>query len=506
MTTTSDVREAPAGPVVRSRVLAVCLVVGFATLVDQAILTVAVPSIRGSLSAGTSEVQWILAAYSLAFAVALVPAGRLGDARGRRALLIGGVAAFSVFSLVGATAHDPAVVVIARLLQGAGAGTANPQVIGLVQDHFPGRERTRALGLYATVGAFAGVVAPLIGGTVIGVAGTPDAWRWVMVFNVPFGLAAAVLGWRWLPRRSTVPRTPDLDLTGLGLLAAATVALLVPVVVVSGGGDRATGPAGIPTVAYATLFALAVAGFVLWERRYARRGRTPILLPQLIGNRGFALGTAVAMFSFGAALGSSLVLTLFLQEGLGLTALHAGLVSTPAAVIGGVASALAWRISGGRGRSAVTWSFGVVVLGTLATLALVVLAPPTAAVVGITITLVVTSAAGGLAAVPNQSLTLGHATAGAHGLAAGFLQVSQRISSTVCIAGLGGVVLASAVPGDLGSYRRATATGLAITAGLVLCGAVCSWLDRTPRSSVPTQDVTTQTVPTTSALFTAARS
>ncbi|WP_197030041.1 MFS transporter [Cellulomonas sp. URHE0023] len=499
MTSTAPVvaRASESEPVDRTRVLAVCLVVGFATLVDQAILTVAVPSMRGSLPARTSEVQWILAAYSLAFAVALVPAGRLGDARGRRSLLIGGVAAFSVFSIVGATAHDPDVVVLARLLQGAGAGTANPQVIGLVQDHFPGRERTRALGLYATVGAFAAVVAPLIGGTVIGVAGTPDAWRWVMVFNVPFGLAAAVLGWRWLPRRTSVPRTADLDLPGLGLLAAATVTLLVPVVVVSGGGDRSTGPAGIPTVVYGALCVLAVLAFVVWERRYARRGRTPILLPELVHNRGFALGTAVAMFTFGAALGSSLVLTLFLQEALGLTALHAGLVSTPAAVVGGLASAFAWRITGGRGRSAVTWGLVAVALGTLATIALVLLAPPTVAVVGIAIALALTGAASGLSSVPNQSLTLGHATAGAHGLAAGFLQVSQRISSTLCIAGMGGVVLASAVPGDIPAYRRATAEGLAVTVVLVLCGLVCSWLDR---PSHPTTSV-----PTTSAVLTAAR-
>ncbi len=104
----------------------------------------AVPAMSASLHADSGSVQWILASYSLAFGVALVPAGRLGDIVGRRTLFIAGIAVFGASSLLGGLATDPSLVIIARLLQGLGAGTLNPQVLGLLQDVYSGPDRAKA--------------------------------------------------------------------------------------------------------------------------------------------------------------------------------------------------------------------------------------------------------------------------------------------------------------------------------------------------------------------------
>lgn len=458
------------------RVLAVCLVVGFATLVDQSILTVALPSVRDSLGASTAQVQWIVAAYSLGFAITLVPAGRLGDAHGRRRLLVVGVAAFSLLSVVAATASSADVVVVCRLLQGFAAGTANPQVIGLIQDHFTGWRRTRALGAYATVATFAGVLAPLLGGAVVGLVGGPDAWRWVVVVNVPFGLAAAVLGVFWLPRVARAPGRPSLDLPGAALLGAATLALLLPAIAISGGGTAS--PWSLPALA-----AIVVA-LVMWERRFARRGGRPIVLPALLTTRRFVLGTLVATFAFGAMLGTTLVLVLFLQEGLGMTAWRAGLVGTPGAVVGAAASLLAWRVAARHGRPAVTVALAVVGVSLLASAALVAWAPTHTVVAGLVATQVLSGVGSGLVHAPNQSLTLEDVPPGTAGLAAGFLQVAQRISAVLSLAVLGGIVLASVEPGDEAGYRHAAAVALTATAALVAAAVVASVADRRPRRNI----------------------
>lgn len=470
--------EAPASRT-QNRVLAVCLVVGFATLVDQSILTVAIPSLRASLGAGTAQVQWIVAAYSLGFAVALVPAGRLGDAFGRRGLLVAGVATFSALSIVAATATSADVVVVCRLLQGVAAGTANPQVIGLIQEHFTGWRRTRALGAYATVAAFAGVVAPLLGGAVVGLAGEAGgAWRWVVVLNVPFGLAVAVLGVAWLPghaSRAAGPGRVRLDAVGAVLLGATTLALLVPAVRLSGGGSAGWGSVVVVVVLVALL--------LLWERRCARRGGLPILAPDLLRLRSFATGTLVATFAFGSALGTSLVLVLFLQEGLGLSAWEAGLVGAPGAVVGAFCSACAWRVSSRYGRPAVTLALAAVATSLLVGAALVAWAPPAVLVGGLVVTQVVAGAGGGLVHAPNQALTLEAVPLRSAGLAAGFLQVAQRISAVLALAVLGGLVLASATVGDLDSYRRATVVALGVTSALVVAAAVASSTDRRASST-----------------------
>ncbi|WP_433222597.1 MFS transporter [Dactylosporangium sp. CS-047395] len=201
-------------------VLLVCLGAGFTTLLDQSVLTIVVPALRESLGAGPAALQWIVAGYSLSFGLALVPAGRLGDMLGRRGLFVGGLALFAAGAVVAGTASAAWLVAAARLAQGIGAGTVNPQIIGLFQDLFTGRERARALAAYATVGGLAATLGPPVGGLVLELTGPDLGWRLVLLLNLPFALVMIPLArarpsrWpspraAWPPRRSRSGSCPS---------------------------------------------------------------------------------------------------------------------------------------------------------------------------------------------------------------------------------------------------------------------------------------------------------
>ncbi|GAA1607434.1 MFS transporter [Actinoplanes couchii] len=434
--------------------LAVCLAAAFTTLLDQASLNTAIPALRSELGASPATLQWIIAGYSLTFGLAMVPAGRLGDAHGRKWLFVGGVALFTSASIVGGTANEAWVVAVARLVQGAGAGIVNPQVYGIFQDLFTGRERARALGAYATVGGITAVLGPLAGGAVLGTVGADLGWRIVLLLNVPFGLLTVPLAIKYLPSSGPVRKRTALDLPGLALLATVTLGLLLPFV--------------LPRAQLALALAVAAFGVLLWwERRYARSGRTPVLMPELLRSRGFSLGTLSAMFQFGATLSANLVLILYLQDGLGWTPLQAALPMVPGALGFAIASSLSWRLLARYGRAGVVGALLGSVLATGATLLVVLTVPESRLVLALGLTQLLSGAANGLMLSPNQALTLAHAPAGAAGLAGAFLQVAQRISATLSTAAVTGIMVASS----------------GVTAGLTLCvammaaSAACSALD-----------------------------
>ncbi|MFD5344402.1 MFS transporter, partial [Streptomyces anulatus] len=142
----------PGGPDPRRwQALAVCLVAGFMTLLDVSIVNVALPSIKEGLNTPESDLQWVLSGYALAFGLFLIPAGRLGDARGRRAVFMAGLALFTLASAACGAAQSSMWLVIARLVQGVAGGLISPQISALIQQMFSGRERGRAFGMFGTV-------------------------------------------------------------------------------------------------------------------------------------------------------------------------------------------------------------------------------------------------------------------------------------------------------------------------------------------------------------------
>ena len=205
--TNAPADQPPADPT-RWRSLALCLTASAMTLLDLSIVNVALPSLRASLGADDSDLQWIVAGYALAFGVVLVPAGRLGDARSRRTVFLVGVALFTVSSAVAGAAPDPTVLAVARVLQGLAGGLIAPQTSGFVQNLFRGPERARAFGLLGAVIGISTAVGPLLGGLLVNLGGPDLGWRLVFYVNVPIGLVLLPLAYRLLPRSDVSRRAP----------------------------------------------------------------------------------------------------------------------------------------------------------------------------------------------------------------------------------------------------------------------------------------------------------
>ncbi|MFJ9693862.1 MFS transporter [Kitasatospora sp. NPDC101183] len=458
------------------RVLLVCVAGGFTTLLDQSVLNTAVPALRESLHAQPAHLQWIVAGYSLAFGLALIPGGRLGDVKGRKWFFVSGLALFTLVSLVSATATAPTVLIAARLLQGAGAGLVNSQMIGTLQDVFDGQLRARALGMYAVTGGLAFALGPPIGGAVIALAGPELGWRLTFLLNLPFGLATLALAVRHLPRPRPSARHADLDVLGLLLVAALTLALMLPFV---------QPPGWLGWLGFASLALALLATLAWWQRRYARAGGHPLIHPALTRSAPYALGTATAMLQFGSSLAASLVLTMFLQDGLGLSPMGAALVALPSAVAMGTASALAWRVVQRFGRRTITYGMTGSALAVATSGLLAHWAPTTALPWLLALLQLLGGASAGVMVSTNQAHVLRHAPAEAAGVSGAILQMTQRIAAAVAVSALSGVYLRHTATG--GDHRTAyLATSLTCAALATLAALTSHLTPTTPAQHAPT--------------------
>src|SRR4051794_20183056 len=186
----------------RWKALGVCLTAGFMTLLDTSIVNVALPSMQQGLGAAQADLSWVASGYALTYGLMLVPAGRLGDLRGRRETFLVGVALFTLASAACGMASAAGWLVVFRLLQGMAGGLIAPQSSGLIQQMFQGAERARAFAMFGSVVAVSTAVGPLAGGLLIQASGGDDGWRWVVYVNLPIGVAGV------RPRAGGVPPTP----------------------------------------------------------------------------------------------------------------------------------------------------------------------------------------------------------------------------------------------------------------------------------------------------------
>lgn len=469
----------------RWRALSVCLLAGFMTLLDVTIVTVALPSIRASLDAGAAALQWVMSGYALTFGLALVPAGRVGDARGRRRVFLAGLLLFTASSAACGLAPTAAALVVARLAQGVGGGVLTPQVSALIQQLFTGAERGTAFGLLGGVIGLSTAVGPLLGGLILVVVPGDDAWRWVFLVNLPVGAVLLVLATRLVPPDTGRGRRQPLDPVGVVLLATALLLLLLPLL-----EAQALGTAVSALCAAAAVVLLAA--FIRWEQRYGRTGRTPVVDLRLVAQGPYAAGVTVGLLYFAGFTSIFFVLTLFLQLGLGYTPLEAGLTQTPFAVGGTLSAPLAGRVVHRLGRALVVAGLVVTIVGLAATWVLVevLTGRVEAPVLGwaLAVPLLVAGVGSGMVISPNTTLTLAEAEVAGAGSAAGVLQTSQRIGSAAGIAVVGAVFFAVRGPleaadtGDV-AWRGALGAGLAVATGLVaLAMAPALWdLDRRRR-------------------------
>ncbi|GMA25525.1 MFS transporter [Luteimicrobium album] len=463
----------------RWRVLAVCLAAGFITLLDVSIVNVAMPSIQQALHASATTLQLVVAGYTLAFGLVLVPAGRLGDAGHRRGLFLVGLVAFALASLAAGLAPNDEWLAAARLVQGGCAGLVSPQVTGYIQQEFRGFERARAFGMFGAVVGVATAIGPLLGGLLIQAFGEENGWRWVFGINVPIVAVVLVAGVRTMPR-PVVGRRRALDLVGLVGVAATTVAFMTPFVLTTGSGDS---PARWWFLALAAALG---AGTILWERRFERRGEDPVLSPEVLGLRSFRFGALLGLAYFAGFTSVFLVVTLFLQNDLGLSPLQAGLVGLPFAVASGISALASGRAVARWGRPVVAVALVVVVVGLAGTdLAIRIIGDEEGRTLllccVVAVTQCVAGAGSGLVIAPNQTLTLQEVPVRQAGVAGSMLQVGQRVGSALGISAVLSVYYGSRAGGASGA--TSVGRGLLITIGLVLCALVVALLDARRRAA-----------------------
>src|SRR5215472_938021 len=302
--------------------LGILLLAAFMNLLDVSIVNIAVPSIQRNLGASYADIQWALAGFTLAYALVLITGGRLGDMFGRKRLFLIGVAGFTVMSALCGAAQSPGQLIAFRVLQGVMGGIMIPQILAIIQVMFRPAERIKALAGFGVTAGLGTVSGPLLGGLLIQHNLFGLTWRPIFLINVPVGILAVAAA-AVLVRESRAPRPPRLDPVGVGLVSAALLLLLYPLV----QGRQL----GWPTWTFFSMAASVpvLALFVWYERIKDRRDGSPLVPPRLFGERGFSAGMAIAVTFFMGIASFGLVLTLFLQLGLGFTPLHAGLTFLP---------------------------------------------------------------------------------------------------------------------------------------------------------------------------------
>lgn len=379
----------------RRRILIALLIPLAMSLLAVSSVNVALDSIETGMGATSSDLQWVLSGYALAFGIVLIPAGRLGDIRGRGAMFVLGLSLFTLGSLLCGFATDPVQLNLFRLVQGIGAGVFNPQLIGMVQQYFTGAGRAKAFALFGAVVSASVAVGPLLTGFMIELLGPETGWRVSFLVNVPIGVAGVILAVRWFPfhqervrglrrreRRGDVEAARvlavqtdpavsrptggrlDLDPVGTVLVAVAVLCLMLPFMIHEGALRWALLPVGL----------LVLGGWVAWEGRYKRRGREPMVDLTLFSFRSFSFGTAAAGVWFLGATSVFVLIAMYLQAGVGWSALQTGMIGLPNAVVSGATSLWTAKHVLTRGRQIEVAALIVMVVGLLASAGVLVAA------------------------------------------------------------------------------------------------------------------------------------
>jgi EmrB/QacA subfamily drug resistance transporter len=425
---------APEPPTVDGRTwigLVVVLLGMFMALLDSTIVNVALQTIRAGLAADEATLSWIISGYALAFGVALIPAGRIGDRFGHHRVFIAGMALFTLASIASGVSQTSVELVIARVAQGIGGGTFFPAVTALIRLSFPPRRIGVAFNLLGTTIGLSTAAGPLAGGLLIQSSGD---WRSIFFVNVPIGVVT-IAGAAVLLRGRAVGKRLSTDVVGLALATGGLVALLVPLIE---GQDQHW-----PLWTYLS-FAAGVVLLVLfarWERRVARSGAEPLVPPRLFAHHAFTGGVILALVYFAAFTSIFFTISLLWQAGLGHTPLESGLVSVPFSIGTVLGATQSDRLARRLGRTALSIGAGLLALG-LAALLVVLRTVPTPDLVNwdLFAPLLVTGVGSGLFIAPNSRFIVATVNRAEAGAASGVIGTMQRVGSAIGIAVVGSVL------------------------------------------------------------------
>ncbi|MBY6411485.1 MFS transporter [Rhodococcus sp. BP-252] len=442
MTETNSRASAPSVEVPRRawQALIVLLLGMFMALLDTTIVNVALPTIETSLDASEATLSWIISGYALAFGLALIPAGKVGDRIGHKWVFFTGLALFTLASLACGLAQNDIQLVLARVVQGLAGGIFVPAVTAFIQLLFPGPVRGKAFAIMGAVIGVSTALGPIVGGLIIEAFGEADGWRGVFFVNLPIGVVALIAAALLLPQRvdSGQPRQSGIDWVGLALITAGLVALLVPLIE---GQDQ-----GWPTWTYVSLVGgvVLIAVFGAWEVSYTKRGLNPLVPPKLFTHPAFTGGTILALVYFAAFTSIFFTLSLLWQTGLGNSALASGIVTVPFAIGSIIASSQSNKLTQRLGRGvlllgtsfvavALIWLWILLATVNAADLSGWMLLPP----------LLIGGLGNGAFIAPNAQFIVATVDPQDAGAGSGVIQTMQRVGSAAGIAVIGSVLFGS---------------------------------------------------------------
>lgn len=460
--------EVDRGRALRWLGLAVVLAVEVMDLLDATIVGVASPAIQADFGGSSTQIQWIAAGYTLAFAVLMITGARLGDIVGRRRMFLIGVAGFGLCSLLCACATSPGMLIGMRAAQGGFAAMMVPQGLGLVRELFPPEDLGAAFGVFGPVMGLGAVAGPVLGGYLTDADLLGTGWRAVFLINVPIALAAFAVALRVLPE-SRAPHRPKLDPVGVLLLSTAVLALVYPLVQ---GRDL-----GWPLWSY-LLMAASLPVYAVFARHQGwvrRRGGSPLLEPGLFRHRGFTGSLAAGLVFFAALTGLMLIVPLYLQFGLGYSAQRAGLAMVPWALGSAIGATLsgAWL---GRKFGRVVLQGGLLLAAVgIGAVALTVHAAGTPGVWQLVPGLLVSGIGLGMVMAPFFDIALAGVSDEEAGSASGVLNAVQQLSGSVGVAVLGTAFFSRA---GHGMNAALESTLLMAGGGLVVAAAVAFLMPR----------------------------
>lgn len=436
----------------------------FMVILDVFIVNVAAPSLRADLHASASQVQWVVAAYLLTYGISLITAGRLGDIFGRRRMFRIGVASFTLSSALCAAAPSASALIAGRLVQGFAGAAMWPQVLSIIQVHFPANERRRVIGTQGVIQGLASVTGQIVGGGLIALDVLHLGWRSVFLINVPVGLFALIAAGKVVPE-SRSEHARRLDLAGVALASAALTLIMVPAV----EGREA----GWPLWVFLALACAvpAAAGFIAVERRIAARGGSPLAELRLFSVKSFRMATS-SVFVLYCIPSFFLLLSLYMQSGLGMDAIQSGLAFTPMAIAFVIASIIGPRVRGGLRELLPVIGALTVAAGLIATILAIEVFDVHAIGVTLIVTMSVLNAGMGFAVPTLIHLAVRDVPASDAGTAAGMFATAQQVGNGLGIA-IVGTVFFSVLGSGAGpvAYGQAFCVAMAVQVVLVLLSA-----------------------------------
>jgi EmrB/QacA subfamily drug resistance transporter len=440
-----DISEGEAAPVRhggRAIALAVLCVVLFLTFLDNTIVSVALGNIQGDLHAGVSSLQWVVGAYALTFAGAMLAFGMVGDEFGRKRVMLIGVVIFcagSVLCAVASGSHAVALLIAGRAVMGFGAAASEPGTLSMLRHLYTTeRTRARALGVWTAVSGLALALGPVLGGALVG------AWSWraIFWFNLIIGLVALISGAIVLPENSD-PDAHRVDIAGTLFGAAALSAIAFAVIIAESSGFAAPTVIGLLCLSF-----VAVVAFFWWEVRAAH----PLLDMRFLRVPRFLTANAVAFCAYFATFAVFFFTALYLDEVVGDSGFQIAEVFLPMTVLMVTASLLAgrWTITAG-----LRWSIfvGCVLFGAGLMLTSFTISPHPA-YLPLAGALSLAGIGVGATVVPATSSALSAVPPERSGMAASTTNTSREVGAVTGVAVLGALVNAQLHADIVSSMRH----------------------------------------------------